>query len=88
MGTEIVGLIIFILLALAVSVASGVVIKSLPMAIALSALMVVLSVQVMNYLFVGQFQLLSVQQFAFIGGVPAIITLVVGLAERNKRALN
>ena len=85
MGTEIIGLIVFVFLAFVVSVVLGISIKNLPVAIAVSALLVVISVQSLNYLSIGQFQLMSAMELAFAGGVPAIITLIAGLLVKSKR---
>jgi zinc transporter ZupT len=85
-GTEIVGVIIFVLVALAISVVLGITVKNIPASVAMSTLIVVTSVQALNYFYIGQCQLMSAQQFAYTGGLPAIITLVVALAAKIRRA--
>lgn len=88
MGTEIIGVIVFVLVVLAISVALGLTVKNMPVSVAMSTLLVVISVQALNYFSIGQFQLMSAQQFAYTGGLPAATTLVVGLLAKIRRASN
>ena len=86
MGTEIVGLAVFRLVAVLVAMAWAWKVNNLHVSILGSTFSVIIIVQTLNYFAIGQFQLMSATQFAIMGGVPALITLVFGLFFKKKKA--
>ena len=86
MGTEIIGVLIFLIIAIAVAFPWVKLASTLFTSVIGSAATVLLVVQALNFIWVGELQLMSALQFLVTGGIPALVALVLFILTKKNKA--
>jgi hypothetical protein len=86
MGTEIIGVLIFLIIGIAAAFTWVKLASTLFTSVIGSAATVLLVVQALNFIWVGEPQLISSLQFFVAGGIPAAVTLLLFILSKKNKA--
>ena len=79
MGTEIVGLLLFLIITVFTPVIFNRLIKNIALAFILSVVSVLCFLQALNLIYTGELNIMTMYQLYFTGGITAVASFIVGL---------